>query len=57
MLWIGKKRVARIWVGGKGVSALHRWAVKIWEAVGSCFGSGRWRPDKPWKGDDGWRGF
>lgn len=30
-------------------------AVLIWEAVSSCFGSGFWREELPWKDDDAWR--
>lgn len=57
MLWIGNKRVAKIWVGSKPVATLYLGAVKIWEAIGSCFGSGRWLPEKPWKGGDRWKNF
>lgn len=57
MLWIGEKRVTRLWVGNKPVAALYRGAVKIWEAIGSCFGSGRWLSKKPWRGKDKWKKF
>ena len=31
-------------------------AVKlVWELVSSCFGSGYWNNEKPWKNDDAWR--
>lgn len=57
MLWIGDKQVSKLYIGKKPVAALYRGAVKIWEAIGSCFGSGTWRPDKPWKGTDRWKNF
>ena len=28
----------------------------IWQAIRSCFGNGFWRGDKPWSGDDAWKG-
>lgn len=55
MLYKGKKRLALIWVGKKPVSMMWRGAVKIWEAISSCFGSGVWRSEKPWKGTDKWK--
>lgn len=55
MLWIGKKRVAKIWVGDKTVASLYRGAVKIWEAIGSCFGGGLWRGGLPFHGNDAWK--
>lgn len=55
MLHIGKDRVGRLYIGPVPVALLYRGAVKVYEAVASCFGSGRWRSQKPWKGRDRWR--
>lgn len=55
MLYRGKDKIARLYVGGQAVRILYRGAVKIWEAVSSCFGAGWWRGDKPWKGSDSWK--
>lgn len=44
-----------MWVGSKPVAIMWRGAVKIWEAITSCFGSGVWRAQKPWKGNDKWK--
>ena len=27
----------------------------IWENVRSCYGSGRWMPERPWLDDDTWK--
>ncbi len=55
MTWIGKKKVEKLYVGRIAVNTLYYGAVKLWEAVSSCFGSGWWRGDKPWKGADSWK--
>ena len=57
MIWKGDKRVERLYKGSTPVAEIYKGAVKVWEAVSSCFGSGRWRPDKIWKGTDKWKGF
>jgi hypothetical protein len=55
MLYSGKDKVERLYIGRRAVRALYRGAVKVWEAVSSCFGSGWWRGDKPWRGGDVWK--
>lgn len=55
MLWIGKNRVGIINIGRHRVSVMYKGAVKIYEAVSSCFGSGWWRPLLPWRGGDSWK--
>lgn len=55
MIWKGDKRVERLYKGSTPVAAIYKGAVKVWEAVSSCFGSGLWKPDKPWKGTDAWK--
>lgn len=37
------------------ISLLYLGAHKIWQAVSSCFGSGYWRQEQPWKDTDAWR--
>lgn len=56
MLGYNGKRVSRMMINGKVVSALWLGAKKIYEAVRSCFGAGFWRGDKPWVGSDAWKG-
>lgn len=55
MLHVGSKQVGLLYIGSKAVAMLYRGGKKIWEAVSSCFGSGYWRSDKPWKGTDTWK--
>ena len=28
----------------------------VYQAIRSCFGAGYWRGDKPWIGDEAWKG-
>lgn len=56
MIYKGRDKVERIWIGEKAVSVVYLGAMKIWEGVRSCFGSGVWRGKKPWIGKEGWRG-
>ena len=37
------------------VLAVYKGALKVWESVRSCFGSGMWILDKPWLYSEGWR--
>lgn len=55
MLWEGDKRIGKLSVGGKAVAVLYVGAVKVWESVSSCFGSGVWREELPWKDADPWK--
>lgn len=55
MLYVGNNKVGRLYIGRQAVRTLYRGAVKVWEAVSSCFGSGWWRGEKPWKGTDSWK--
>lgn len=47
----GLERIASLWV--KTVAGLE----KIYEAVRSCFGSGRWLNRKPWLNKEKWKNF
>lgn len=40
--------VASLWQGAKNG------AIKLWEAISSCFGSGWWRSEDSWSNDDSW---
>lgn len=59
MLRIGKEAVGAMRIGKERVEALFviagGKAVKIWEGVRSCFGSGAWLEEKPWIDDDAWK--
>ncbi len=65
MIAVGNEKVGRFFIGATTnkaapIGSLYRGeqaakAAKIWEAISSCFGSGIWRPSKPWKGKDKWK--
>lgn len=55
MIAINNKQIAAIRLGGKVISVVYKGATLVWQAVRSCFGSGRWIKDKPWLGNEGWR--
>lgn len=58
-LWIGNDKVGQLWVGSGKVQTMWRVvggvAVKIYEAVRSCFGSGVWINGKTWANKEVWR--
>lgn len=45
---------ARYW-GQKAISAVYYGAKLVWEAIGSCFGTGAWLNAKGWSNTEGWR--
>ena len=42
---VQEKQIAYFYIGDK----------LIWQSVRSCFGSGYWIDDAPWKNDEGWK--
>lgn len=55
MIIINGKLISAIRYGEIALSAVYKGATLVWQAVRSCFGSGRWIKDKPWLGNEGWR--
>lgn len=55
MLNIEGKNVGSMMTGGKLMSMLVTTGKVIWQAIRSCFGTGIWKSDKPWIGDDNWK--
>lgn len=49
------KQVVAIMRGNKVVQAVYHGAILVWQAIRSCFGTGIWKSDKPWIGDDNWK--
>lgn len=49
IFYIGKKRIASVY------SIINKKARLLWQAVRSCFGSGIWRSNKPWIGNEKWK--
>lgn len=43
----------------KSIGAIYKGSQLVWRtvysAIKSCFGSGTWKPDKPWLGYDTWK--
>lgn len=49
------KDIAIIHAGGKLIAYVYKGTRIVWEAIRSCFGSGRWINEKPWLNGEGWR--
>lgn len=52
---VRKRKWGQVIIGGHSVSTLYRGAVKIFEAVRSCFAGKRWRYNRPWLYKDKWK--
>ena len=50
------KEISKWSLGSKPIQFLALGAKVIWEAVRSCFGSGKWIGNKPWVGKEKWKG-
>lgn len=55
MKYFNGKSISHFYYGAATVASIRLGATKVWEAVRSCFGSGVWRPLKPWKCKDPWK--
>lgn len=55
MIIKGGKQTVAIMRGNKVVQAVYHGDILVWQAVRSCFGTGIWKSDKPWIGDDNWK--
>lgn len=55
MIYKNGKEIAAIYYGKVALSAIYKGSVLIWQAVRSCFGSGRWIGKKPWIGKERWK--
>lgn len=56
MLNVNGKNIASLMIQGKMVAALYMGGKLIWQGVRSCFGSGVWVANKPWIGQEKWKG-
>ena len=54
MIIRGTLSVSARYYGAKAVSAVYYGTKLVWEAISSCFGSGYWIGEKPWKSEDVW---
>lgn len=55
MIYKEGKEITAVYLGSRAVSAIYKGAVLVWQAVRSCFGSGRWIGRKPWVGKEKWK--
>ena len=55
MIYKEGKEITAVYLGSRAISAIYKGAVLVWQAVRSCFGSGRWRGRKPWVGKEKWK--
>lgn len=56
MIHHNKKQVGFSYFLKKSVSLVYHYGQLAYQAVRSCFGAGYWRGDKPWIGDEAWKG-
>lgn len=47
--------IATVAIGRLAIAEIRRGATLVYTAIRSCFGSGRWIPDKPWLGNEPWK--
>lgn len=55
MIRLNGREITAIRLGSNVISAVYKGSVLIWQAIRSCFGSGRWVNEKPWIGKEGWK--
>lgn len=55
MIYINGKEVSFIYYGKKAISSVMKGSHLVWQAVRSCFGSGRWVNEKPWIDSEAWK--
>jgi hypothetical protein len=54
-MWKGKDKYSILQIGKDVVFVMWLGAVKIYNSIRSCFGTGRWIQNKPWTSKDIWR--
>ena len=55
-LFFKDKEITAVYFGKTAIKAIYKGSKLLWEAVRSCFGSGKWIGDKPWIGEEKWKG-
>lgn len=55
MIYKNNKEIIQILKGNKIISAVYKGKQLVWQAVRSCFGSGKWMNDKSWVNNEGWK--
>lgn len=54
-LYTHNKEISSIVAKNHVIATIYKAGRIVWEAVRSCFGSGRWIPKKPWLYKEGWK--
>lgn len=49
------RNISTIAYGSRIIAEIRLGTRLVYTAIRSCFGSGRWIPDKPWIGSEPWR--
>ena len=55
MIHTHHKSIYSIVAEGKVIQSVYYGARVVWQAIRSCFGSGRWINEKPWSNTEAWR--
>lgn len=55
MIFADGKQIAIIHAGGRVIASVFQGSRLVWQAVRSCFGSGRWINAKPWINNEAWK--
>lgn len=52
---VGYSNFVEIHAQGHSIVAMYAGSHLVWEQIRSCYGRGRWIPDKPWLDNDTWK--
>lgn len=55
MLFKRGRKITGVFAQGKVIKAVHYGARLVWEAIRSCFGSGKWVDKYPWLDKEVWK--
>lgn len=55
MIYKDGKKIAAVYFGSKVIQAIYSGAVLVWQAISSCFGSGKWMNTNAWSNTEGWK--
>lgn len=49
------KKIAFVYKSDKAIAYIYKGSQLVWQAVRSCFGSGKWLNKKPWINKEAWK--
>lgn len=50
-----KKGIIGVGIGRNIMSCMYEGLHLVWRAVRSCYGTGKWIPERPWLDNDIWK--